>query len=300
MLLLVFLGTTNKNIEWQPGDPCLAMYYNDGNMYNAVIQEVDTSRQEAVLYYEHKESAGNHIVYFSHIYPTHLVPDYEQLRKMRFTIPKEFVKQDTVEFNSQYEINTDNSSQKRFERKLARSFSQFSKRIERATSKPYVKKAEVDDLIKSHRVKLKTIDDSSEKQCNSNRFKKVCMESKSCSVLSTRKAKEDILNFSTKRAKVADKDDGLKNSYKSRSLLEKTKSANIPITSRVVKVKNEKKRDEFKGVKLPCQMAPDIKFHHIKPTQISDMDKEALTNMLVGWYLAGYHTGVYRAFFVKK
>lgn len=279
------------------------MYYNDGNMYNAVIQEINTSRQEAVLYYEHKESAGNHIVYFSHIYPTHLVPDYEQLRKMRLTIPKEFVKQDTVEFNSQYEINTDNSSQKRFERKLARSFSQFSKRIERTTPKPYVKKAEVDDLVKSHRVKLKSISGSSEKRCNSNRFKKECMESnnsKSGSVLSTRKAKEDILNSSIKRAKVEDKDNELKNSYKSRSLFEKTKSVNIPSTSRVVKVKNEEKSDEFKGVKLPSQMAPDIKFHHIKPMQISDMDKEALTNMLVGWYLAGYHTGVYRAFFVKK
>merc|ERR1719427_742955 len=293
-------GTSNKNIEWQPGDPCLAMYYNDGNMYNAVIQEINISRQEAVLYYELMESAGNHIVFFCHIYPTHLNPDYDQLRKMRLTIPKEFVKQDTVEFNSQFEINTDNSSQKRFERKLARSFSQ---RIERVSCKNVMKKSEIDDLVESHRAKLKYINDSPEKRCNSIRYKKENIDSKkskSSTVLSTRKAKDDVSNSSFKRAKIGDKSAGSKYSYKSRNLLEKTKSADIQSTSRIVKVKNEDKNDELMGVKLPCQMAPEVKFHHIKPMQISEMDKEALTNMLIGWYMAGYHTGVYRAFFVNK
>ena len=63
-------------------------------------------------------------------------------------------------------------------------------------------------------------------------------------------------------------------------------------TMRVKKeVKNEPRVKEEKIIKEGDIPLPP--FIDIPPDQLVKMDKEALTNVMVSWYMCGYHTGYY-------
>jgi len=54
------------------------------------------------------------------------------------------------------------------------------------------------------------------------------------------------------------------------------------------------------GIELPTDFAPLPPFQELNIDCVEKMDKEALVNMLVSWYQAGFHTGFYRALFLEQ
>ena len=74
------------------------------------------------------------------------------------------------------------------------------------------------------------------------------------------------------------------------------KEENIPSTKQEEFIRP----DKIFGVELPTDFAPLPPFQELNIDCVEKMDKEALVNMLVSWYQAGFHTGFYRALFLEE
>jgi len=332
-------GQTNEGIEWRLGDPCLALYYQDGEMYNAVIQEVSLDKSECVVYYEDYEEEGNHVVKTKHLYPTHLWPTDQQLEKMRSSIPNKIVFQPKEDLQSlATNPKTIRKRQRQAEeeaemRKIKESGGMLSADIPVSRSRSPIEKSPSLDRKRSFSQRRKydrksltpdSRDSLSFERGISPSSEENLQKKSPISDLPYSGSHDHRRNFRRTVSRYDENDVVYVSKTRGRSpelsrvkkekLLRRSKSSSPDRISRNKRSHIERKEDEtlstkqeksFRpdtmfGVNLPEVFAPLPPFQELNLDCVEKMDKEALVNMLVSWYQAGFHTGFYRALFLEQ
>jgi len=337
-------GQTNEGIEWRLGDPCYALYYQDGDMYAAVIQEVSLDKSECVVYYEDYEEEGNHVVKVKHLYPTHLWPNEQQLEKMRSSIPNKIVfqpkedlqslatnpktirkRQRLVEEEAEMQkieknggmfatdipirrIGSPDDKYRSSSHDRRGSFSEkrnlYDKRHftpERRDSLSFNRRRSPSSEKRSRRRSPSSDSPYSDKHDRKKDFRSTVSryDEKDVVYVSRTRGRSPELN-SVKKEKQTRRSKSLSPDRVSRHRRNHTeaqmKEENIPSTKQEEFIRP----DKIFGVELPTDFAPLPPFQELNIDCVEKMDKEALVNMLVSWYQAGFHTGFYRALFLEE